>query len=83
MKSTIELIQDKVHEISKQHAAIIERECQLACTTYNCKQEDLIIEHHNSMEIKIMIQASHFVINNQFVFNDKQIRNAMHHHEDK
>lgn len=76
------LVDEKVMEIAKQHSLIIEKECQLTCEKYKCNPEDLILEYHTSMEIKIMIQASHFVITNQFTFDDKQILNAAHRRKD-
>jgi hypothetical protein len=68
-----DLIQKKVNEISEKHIRILEHECQKACDLFNAKPEDLIIEYYSNTEIKIKVQASHFKITNNFIFENGSI----------
>jgi hypothetical protein len=70
MSTVDEMIQKKANEIAIRYQRIIERECRLAIEKHHCLPEQLIIEYKAQTEIKILIQASHFQINNEFVYRD-------------
>lgn len=70
------IIDDKVMELSLKHAKIIEDECKKACEKFNCKPEDLIIEYHGNTQIKINVRASHFEITNHFYCENGVIKST-------
>lgn len=79
----MKLIEEKVNEIAMNHIKIIEDECIEACKKFNVPPEEIIIEYHANSEIKIKIIASHFKINNKFIYENGIIRNdkEKHHRE--
>jgi hypothetical protein len=70
MSTIDEMIRKKSNEIAECHQRIIERECRLVIEKHQCLPEQLIIEYTAQTAVKILIQASHFQISNEFVYRD-------------
>lgn len=71
MKSELDiLIERKTQEMAFAHAKILENQCEIVCSRFNCEPSDLILEYHTTAEINIKIKATSFKINNVFQIND-------------
>ena len=66
MNELQKLIEEKSKELILKHANIIEEEIKKVIDKFNCKPDDLILEYHNNLKIKIRLNVSEFEINNNF-----------------
>ncbi len=74
MKSELDiLIERKTQEMAFAHAKILESQCKLACTRFNCEPTDLILEYSTDATISILIKATRFKIDNFFHINDNDL----------
>jgi hypothetical protein len=71
-----DLIEEKSKELAVTHAQIIEIECQKVLERFKCTPEDLIIEYHGHMDIKINVKASFFRITNCFYYDHDKIEST-------
>lgn len=72
-----DIITEKALDAAKRNAEIVDLEISLACEKLNCEPKDLILEYHHFSEIKIKFLASHFKIENKFIYNGAEIENYM------
>lgn len=59
-------IENKVMEIAKEHAKIIDLEIKEVCCRFNLNPQNLIINYLVDGSIEILIKARHFKIENEF-----------------